>query len=95
MLHHTLKYYDTVGVLMYTASIIHFPHIDHLLPSRARNLIRQLLARERFPRRLDNVHFVARARRACSEVLQAGGAREFEDEMLGAETEACGNNVSA
>jgi hypothetical protein len=74
---------------MYTSTVIHLPHIHHLLPSRSRNLIRQLLARQRLPRRLDHVHLVARARCPCGEVLEAGGTCEFEDEMLGAETEAC------
>jgi len=73
---------------MYTPPIIHLPHIHHLLPPRPRNLIRQLLIRQRLPRRFYDIHLIARARCFCSKVLQAGGAREFEDEVLGAETEA-------
>jgi hypothetical protein len=73
---------------MYTSTIVDLPHIDHLLAPRTRNLVGQFLRRERLPRRLDDVHLVPRAGCACSEILQAGGACEFEDEMLGAESEA-------
>jgi hypothetical protein len=79
---------------MYTASVIHLPHIDHLLSSRSRNLVGQLLVRESFPRCLDDVHLVARAGRLCSEILQAGRAGELEDEMLCAETEAYDNKLA-
>jgi hypothetical protein len=74
---------------MYTAAIIHLPHVNKFLSSRPRNLVWQLLVRKRFPGRLDDVHLVARAGCFGSEILEASGAREFEDEMLCAETEAC------
>jgi len=74
--------------LMYTSTIVHLPHIDQLLSPCPRNLIRQLLVAERLPCSLDDVHLVSRAGRAGGEVLEAGGASELEDEMLGAETEA-------
>jgi hypothetical protein len=75
------------GLLMYTTTIIHLPHINHLLPSCSCNLIWQLLACQRFPRRLDDVHLVARTRGLCGEILQTGSTRKLEDEMLGAKTE--------
>jgi hypothetical protein len=79
----------TSSILMYTPAIIHLAHIHHLLAARPRNLVRQLLVCQRFPRRLHHVHLIARARCLGSEVLQASGARELEDEMLGAESKAC------
>jgi hypothetical protein len=83
-----LQYRTTVFRLMYTSTIVNFPDINHLLAPRARDLVWQLLLCQRFPRRLDDVHLVPRAGCACGEILQASGAREFKDEMLGAESEA-------
>jgi hypothetical protein len=80
--------------LMYTSTVVNLSHVNHLLAPRTRNLVGQFLSRQRLPRRLDDVHLVAGAGCLCSEILQAGGAREFEDEMLGAETEAFLSQIS-
>jgi hypothetical protein len=73
--------------LMYTATVIHLPDVDQFLASCSGNLVWQLLVRQRFPRRLNDVHLVSGAGCLCGEILEAGGTREFEDEMLGTETE--------
>lgn len=88
------KYLSYSIRLMYTPAIIHLPNIHQLLASRPRNLIWQALVRQRLPRRLDNVHLIARAGRLGCEILKACGAREFEDEVLGAESEACAYIIS-
>jgi hypothetical protein len=81
------SYNHITSPLMYTASVVDLPDVDELLSSRARNLIRQLLCCKRLPCRLDDVHLVSRAGCPCGKILETGGTREFEDEMLGAETE--------
>jgi hypothetical protein len=75
--------------LMYSTTVVHLPYVYQLLAPRSRDLVRQLLARESFPCRLDDVHLVSRAGCLCGEVLETSGTREFEDEMLDAETETC------
>jgi hypothetical protein len=79
----------TYGALVHATAVVDLAHVDQLLPPRARNLVRQLLLGQRFPGGLDDVHLVARAGCLGGEVLQAAGAGELEDQVLGAETEAC------
>jgi hypothetical protein len=74
---------------MHTASVVDLPYIHQLLSSCARNLVGQLLGGKCLPRRLDDVHLVSRTGCLCGEILKTGGTREFEDEMLSAEPEAC------
>lgn len=74
--------------MLHTA-VVHIPHIHHFPPSRLGNLFGQPLRRQRREGRLDDVHLVARARRAGGEVGDSGGAGEFVDEMLAAIAEAC------
>lgn len=75
--------------LEYTPSVVHLPHVHQLLSPRPGNLIRELLVAESLPRGFDDVHLVARAGGAGGEILEAGGTRELEDEVLDAESEAC------
>lgn len=48
-----------VWSLRYTTSVVHFPYIDELLSSSARNLVGEFLACQRFPCSFYNVHLVA------------------------------------
>ena len=74
---------------MHATTVVDLAYVDQLLPPCARNLVGQLLLGQGFPRGLDDVHLVARARGLGGEVLQAAGAGELEDQVLRAETEAC------
>lgn len=77
-----------VRFLMYTTTIVDLPYIYQLLSSSPSNLVGQSLVGESLPGCLDDVHLVPRAGCLSGEILEAGGAREFEDQMLDAETEA-------
>ena len=79
----------TYGALVHATTVVDLAHIDQLLPPCARDLVRQLLLGQGFPRGLDDVHLVARAGCLGGEVLQAAGAGELEDQVLRAESEAC------
>lgn len=74
---------------MYASPVVDPPHVDELLAAGAGNLVGQALLGQGLPGGLDDVHLVAGARGAGGEVLEAGGAGELEDEVLGAEAEAC------
>lgn len=83
-----LSVLSCIAALMYTAAVVNLPHINQLLAPTPCDLIGQLLGGQGLPSSLDDVHLVARAGRFGRKILQAGGAGEFEDEMLDAETEA-------
>ena len=86
---YSATYTTKISRLMYTASVVHLPHIHQLLSSCPCNLIREFLVAESLPRGLDDVHLVPRAGRAGGEILEAGGACKLEDQVLAAESKAC------
>lgn len=73
---------------MDVSAVVHLPHIDQLPATSASDVLGQLLAEQGFPSSLDRVHLVAGAGDAGGQVVDAGRAGHFEDQVLATETEA-------
>ena len=70
------------------ARVVHLAHIDNLLAAGPGNFLRVALAHKSLVGGLDCVHLIPGSVDSRSEVVDAGSAAHFVNQMLGAETEA-------
>ena len=80
---------------MYQALVIDLSHIDELAAAGTGDVFGETLAHEGFVGGFDDVHGVAAAGAAGGEVVDAGRAGHFVDEVLAAVAEALVDHKSA
>jgi hypothetical protein len=72
-------------VHLYTATIVHFPHIHQLLPSPPRDLVWYPLLHQGLVSSFNGVHLVSGSGHTGSEVVDTGCASHFEYVVLAAQ----------
>jgi hypothetical protein len=74
--------------LLYTSTIVHFPHIHHLLSPPQRDILRKSLLYKSFVCCLDYIHLIPRSRYFGSQVIYSCASGHFKNEMLASQTKS-------